>query len=205
MAPSSVRIPGSVAVAPVCLNGGSRRCWKLPNTKHRGAPPGTLGELLAGCSVATGSLGVHDDDLRAPGPELRETAGITNGCDPGSSCGRISGGRLDWVDAVGNFSNSTRRGGRYNAPKGSGPHGELLAEDSGATETRGFVKTISGNRDMVFTGRQASPTGATTDRRAGGYLAEGDIGLAPWRIPPTPRAVGDAGKLPRGAAPTANS
>ena len=101
----------------------------------------------------------------------------------------------------------TRRavGGRYNAPKGSGPHGELLAEDSGATEAWGFVKTISGNRDMGFTGRQASPTGATTDRRAAGYLAEGDIGLAPWGISPTRRAVGGATTLPRGAAPTANS
>ena len=79
-----------------------------------------------------GDLGIRHDNLREPGPELRETAGITNGCDPGSSCGRISGVRLDWVDAVGNFSNSMRRGGRYNAPKGSGPHGELFAEDSGS-------------------------------------------------------------------------
>ena len=41
-APSSVRIPGYVAAAPVCLNGGCRRCWKLPDTKNRGARQGTL-------------------------------------------------------------------------------------------------------------------------------------------------------------------
>ena len=80
--PSPVRIPGSVAAAPVLLNGGSRQCRRFPNTKHRGEWPGPLGELLAGSPVATGSLGTHDDDPREPRPELHETAGITNGYDP---------------------------------------------------------------------------------------------------------------------------
>ena len=39
--PPSVRIPGSVAAAPVCWNGWCRRCWKLPNTKNRGERQGT--------------------------------------------------------------------------------------------------------------------------------------------------------------------
>ena len=91
--PPSVRIPGSVAAAPVCLNGGSRRWGRYRNPRRRwgalqrsptGAPPN--GELSAEDSSATGGLGIHEDHPRAPGPELHGTAGITNGCDPGSSC-----------------------------------------------------------------------------------------------------------------------
>ena len=64
---------------------------------------------------------------------------------------------------------------------------------------------ISGHRDLSFARRQASPTGATHDRRAAGYPASGWIGLTPWGISQTRRAVGGATTLPRGAAPTANS
>ena len=97
-----------------------------------------------------------------------------------------------------------RRGGRYNAPKGSGPHGELFAEDSDATETREFVKTISGNRDLSFARRQASPTGATHDRPVAGYPAAGDMGFPSWGISPTRRAMGGAPALPTGAPPKLN-
>ena len=47
----------------------------------RGATGNARGELLAGSSVATGGLDIHQDHPREPGPELHETAGINNGCD----------------------------------------------------------------------------------------------------------------------------
>ena len=45
----------------------------------RGATGNAPSDLLAGSSVAAGGLGIHEDDARAPEPELHETAGITNG------------------------------------------------------------------------------------------------------------------------------
>ena len=63
------------------------------------------------------------------------------------------------------------------------------------------MKIIPGNRDLSFTRRQASPTGATHDCPVAGYPAAGDIGFTSWGISPTQRAVGGAPALPTGAPP----
>ena len=69
---------------------------------------------------------------------------------------------------------------------------------------RSFQEIVSGIRGLSFTRRQASPTGWTNDRPVAGYPAARDIGLAPWKIPPTPRAVGGAQRSQRERPPTAN-
>ena len=46
----------------------------------------------------------------------------------------------------GEFPQLSAPWGALSAPNGSAPHGELFAEDSGATAALEFVKTISGTR-----------------------------------------------------------
>ena len=66
------------------------------------------------------------------------------------------------------------------------------------------MKIIPGNRNLSFTRRQISPTGATHDRPVARCPAAGDIGFPSWGISPAPRALGGAPALPTGAPPKAN-
>ena len=66
------------------------------------------------------------------------------------------------------------------------------------------MNIIPGNRDLSFTRRQASPTGATHDRPVAGCPAAGDMGFPSWGISPTRRAMGGAPALPKGAPPKLN-
>ena len=88
----------------------------------RGATGNARGEPLAGSSVASGGLGIHEDHPREPEPELHVS----------------------------------------------------------------------------------TPTGAPDECPVAGCPSAGDIGFPPWEISPTPRAVGGAPALPKGAPPTLN-
>ena len=67
------------------------------------------------------------------------------------------------------------------------------------------MEIIPGNRDLSFTRRQASPTGATHDCPVAGYPAAGDIGLTRWETSQARRAVGGAQRSQRERPPTLNS
>ena len=84
MLSSSVRIPGSVGAAPVCLNEGlvggewcrnPKRRWGRSSAPNGSAPNG---ELFTEDSGATGGLGILEDHLWEPGFGPLETSGITD-------------------------------------------------------------------------------------------------------------------------------
>ena len=108
---------------------------------------------------------------------------------------RLNGGSRRW----GKLPNTKNRGEGQGTPAVNSWQVALWSPAPWAS-----MKIIPGNRDLSFTRRQASPTGATHDCPVAGYSAAGDIGFQSWGISPAPRAVGGAPALPLGAPPTLN-
>ncbi len=106
-------------------------------------------------------------------------------------------GLLEWMVS------SVLEASQHQEPRGAtgNARGELLTGSSVATGAWTSMKIIPGNRNLSFTRRQVSPTGATDDRPVAGCPAAGDIGFPSWGISPTRRAVGGAQRSQRERPP----
>ena len=147
VAPPSVRIPGSVAAAPVCWNGWCRRCWKLPNTKNRGERQGTPAvnpwQVALLPPAAWTSMKIIPGNRRLSFTRRRASpTGATHDCPVAGYPAADDIGFPSWGISP------TRRavGGAPALPKGAPPTLNYLPGVPAPTAALKFVKTISGTR-----------------------------------------------------------
>ena len=127
----------------------------------RGTTGNARGELLAGSSVASGALGIHEDHPREPEPELHVST-PTGAPDECPVAGCPSAGDI-WLTPWGISPTQRAVGGAPALPTGAPPTLNSSLRTPAPPTALEFVKTISKTRCLGLGGQSRTCAGPGSD------------------------------------------